>query len=97
MSLWRIRRVLDNSRDTVEREAAAENLLPVLWHRFPWMRYRAACMLTTRVYLPYGMHPLELFSFPSAFLRRLRRSYRILPETPDGRRDAVWDILRTWI
>src|ERR1051325_5275641 len=97
LTLWRIRRVLDNSRDTAEREYAIAGLLPFLWNRFPWTRYRAACTLTTRVYLPYGLHPLELLSFPAVFMRRLRHSYRILPETPEMRREAVRDILCTWL
>ncbi|HLK57348.1 MAG TPA: HEAT repeat domain-containing protein [Chthonomonadaceae bacterium] len=97
LTFWRIRRILDNSRDTAEREQAATILLQLLWYPLPWIRYKAACMLTTRVYLPYGMHPMEFMSFPSVFLRRLRKLQRIRPETPELVREKVREILCEWL
>jgi hypothetical protein len=100
ISLRRVRRVLDNSLRTQEREQAVENLLPMLWDRRPWRRYNACCALTTRIYLPYGLHPLEWMSFPRHFARALRRYQPTLPAAHRDRRTqvarALRDLLKDW-
>jgi HEAT repeat protein len=94
-TLFQIRRTLDSSRDMAELEQAARRLLPYLWSPVPWRRYRAQCILTSRLFLPYGMHPMEWISFPRAFARALRRlGYRAMPPTHELRREAVAMTLR---
>ncbi len=90
ISLRRIRRVLNDSRDTNERRHVAQQLLPLLWDRLPWQRYAAGCALTTRVYLPAGLFMLEWHSFPNVLTRELRRNrYVTLPATAEEQRDAL--------
>jgi len=94
-TLFQIRRTLDSSRDAAEMEQAAGQLLPYLWSPVPWRRYRAQCILTSRLFLPYGLHPMEWISFPRAFARALRRlGYRAMPTKPELRREAVAITLR---
>jgi hypothetical protein len=76
MSHNRIRHILADSRDRAERDSAVEALLPQLWYRWPPDRYRALCTLTTRIYLPFGLHPMEWMSFPRAFSQALRLQQR---------------------
>ena len=90
VSLRRIRRVLNDSRDMDERQMAARQLLPLLWDRLPWRRYAAGCALTTRVYLPATLLMLEWPSFPNVLTRELRRNrYATLPTDGDEQRDAL--------
>lgn len=90
VSLRRIRRVLNDSRDPAERREAAQQLLPLLWAGLPWRGYAAGCVLTTRVYLPSSLFLLEWQSFPNVLIRELRRAgYSYLPVTPEEQRDAL--------
>src|ERR1051325_1841242 len=89
MSQARIRHILTHSHDEMGRERAVEELLPQFWDRWPHARYRAFCSLTTRIYLPFGLHPMEWMSFPHAFgaaLRHLQRSSNPPPDSGGARR-----------
>ncbi|HZO88023.1 MAG TPA: hypothetical protein VFB38_06750 [Chthonomonadaceae bacterium] len=94
LSLMQIARLLNAPIPSEARDRAVRQLLPFLWSRKPWLRYRALCTLTTRIYLPYGLHPLEWRSFPNIFRRKLLAlGYRQMPETPEQRRAAVNEAL----
>lgn len=98
MSLSRIRRVLGVSYDREERERAVEAFLPYLWKRTPWVNYRARCMLTTYVYLPFGLHFLEWMSLPHQFAKALReQGHGTLPATHCERRQAVVETLQAML
>lgn len=94
LSLGRIRRILNDSRDARERAEAIRQLLPRLWDSLPWQRYQAGCVLTTRVYLPSPLFLVEWGSFPNVLTRRLRRNhYTALPTTLEAQRSALADTL----
>ncbi len=94
LSLGRIRRILNDSRDAREREEAIRQLLPHLWDDLPWHRYQAGCVLTTRVYLPSPLFLIEWGSFPNVLTRYMRRNhYTALPATSEEQRSALADTL----
>ena len=89
LSLRRIRRILNESREAQERRQAVQQLMPRLWDAFPWQRYQAACILTTRVYLPSAVFVFEWGSFPSVLVRELRGSQHTLPPTFEAQREIL--------
>lgn len=83
-------RLLDAPHEDAKRSEGVAGLLPYMWHRSPWVRYRVACGLTTRIFLPYTASLLEYRSFPAEFLRELRKhSERTAPPSAELRRKAV--------
>ena len=82
------------------REDAIGRILALLWHPQPWVRYRACCTLTTRIFIPFGAHFMEWNSFPGVFARHLKARYPTDPMALSARRDAAAQtllrILRSW-
>lgn len=100
LTFWQINAALDSNDGGSQYEAAVGELIALCWHRLSWTRYRACCALTTRIFVPFGLHFVEWNSFPGVFARYLKAHYPIDPVFFEARRAAVAEVLltliRTW-